>query len=287
MKVSVLMPTYNHEKTIAQAIESFLMQECSFSTELCIGDDTSTDSTLTIARSYANKYPDKIKLLAKPKNEGLMANYKSLLEIAAGEYIAILESDDYWIDSKKLEKQVSFLEENNNYGLSFTGWVRDKNGIQESFSNDSFLSNISQEDAYKYILLRNIIRAVTVVFRRSEFNKYCDIDNYIKNQFVTFDYPVWLSILAHNRVHYLPECTAVYREMGTSISNVSNLDKRLKFEKETYKIRRYIINLYGKADLSNFKIRSREAIVLSRIAWRARNPFRATYLFFSHLARVN
>lgn len=287
MKVSVLMPTYNHEKTIAQAIESFLMQECSFSTELCIGDDTSTDATLAIARSYANKYPDKIKLLAKPKNEGLMANYKSLLEIATGEYIAILESDDYWIDSKKLEQQVSFLEENYDYGLSFTGWTRDRNGIQESFSNDSFLGNMCQKDAYKYILLRNIIRAVTVVFRRSDYDKYCNIDEYIKNKFITFDYPVWLSILAHKRVHYLPECTAVYREMGTSISNTSNLDKRLKFEKETYKIRRYIINLYGMADLSNFKIKSREAIVLSRIAWRARNPFRATYLFFSHLTGVN
>ena len=286
MKVSVLMPTYNHEKTIAQAIESFLMQECSFPIELCIGDDTSTDSTLSIARSYSEKYPDKIKLLAKPKNEGLMANYKSLLEMATGEYIAILESDDYWVDPKKLEKQISFLDANKEYGLSFTGWIRDREGVQESFAGESFILSLSSKEAYKYILLRNVIRAVTVVFRRSEFDKYCNIEDYINNKFITFDYPVWLSILAHSRVHYIEDCTAVYRELATSISNTSNLSKRLKFETEVYRIRKYIIGLYSSAGLSQMKIRLRESIVLSRIAWRAKNPVRAAYLFFSHLFGV-
>jgi glycosyltransferase involved in cell wall biosynthesis len=272
-----------HEKYISQAIESFLSQECSFDCELLINDDCSKDKTAEIAAEYANKYPEKVKFFAQKENKGLLENYKFLLSKASGEYIAILESDDYWTDPKKLEKQISFLENNPEYGLSFTGWTRDRDGEQDSFSNDSFLCNLSISDAYKYILLRNIIRAVTVVFRRSEFDKYCNIDNYIDNKFITFDYPVWLSILAHNKVHYLPECTAVYREIGTSISNASNLGKRLNFERETYKIRRYIINLYGSAGLSASKIRLREAIVLSRIAWRARSPYKATYLFFSHL----
>ena len=286
MKVSVLMPTYNHENTIAQAIESFLMQECSFACELCIGDDKSTDSTLEIARSYATKYPDKIKLLVKPENEGLMANYKSLLQMATGEYVAILESDDYWVDSKKLEKQVSFLDSNLEYGLSFTGWIRDREGAQEEFAEEGFIRDLSQKEVYKFILLRNVIRAVTVVFRRSVFDKYCNIEDYINNKFITFDYPVWLSILAHSRVHYLEDCTAVYRELGTSISNTSNLSKRLKFETETYRIRKYIIGLYSSAGLSPMKIKLRESIVLSRIAWRAKRPIRAAYLFFSHIATL-
>lgn len=283
MKVSVLMPTYMHEKYISQAIESFLSQKCTFDIELLINDDCSKDNTAEIAAEYANKYPEKVKFFAQKENKGLLENYRFLLSKASGDYIAILESDDYWTDQEKLEKQISFLENNKEYGLSFTGWTRDRDGYQESYSNDSFLCNLSTSEAYKYILLRNIIRAVTVVFRRSEFDKYCNIDNYIDNKFITFDYPVWLSILAHNKVHYLPECTAVYREIGTSISNASNLEKRLNFEKETYKIRRYIINLYGSAGLSASKIRLREAIVLSRIAWRARSPYKATYLFFSHL----
>ena len=52
MKVSVLMPTYNHELFIAQAIESFLAQNCNFQIELLIGDDASTDNTLSIAEKY-------------------------------------------------------------------------------------------------------------------------------------------------------------------------------------------------------------------------------------------
>lgn len=286
MKVSVLMPTYMHEKYISQAIESFLSQKCTFAIELLINDDCSKDNTANIAAEYANKYPEKIKFFAQKENKGLLENYKFLLSKASGDYIAILESDDYWTDANKLEKQVSFLENNPDYGLSFTGWTRDRDGLQESYSNDAFLSELSAADAYKYILLRNIIRAVTVVVRRAEFDKYCNIEDYINNKFITFDYPVWLSILAHNRVHYLPECTAVYREIGTSISNTNNLGKRLNFERETYKIRRYIIDKYGSAGLSAGKIRLREAIVLSRIAWRARNPFKATYLFFSHLIRL-
>ncbi len=286
MKVSVLMPTYMHEKYISQAIESFLSQECSFPIELLINDDCSTDGTAKIAEEYAIKYPEKIKFYKQETNKGLLENYKFLLSKSSADYIAILESDDYWVDTKKLEKQVSFLENNLDYGLSFTGWTRDRDGKQESYSNDDFICSIGEKEVYEYILLRNIIRAVTVVFRRSEFDKYCNIDEYITNKFITFDYPVWLSILSHNKVHYLKDCTAVYREIGTSISNACNLNKRLNFEKETYKIRRYIINLYGKADLSNFKIRTREAIVLSRIAWRAGNPFKATYLFFTHLIRL-
>ncbi len=283
MKVSVLMPTYMHEKYISQAIESFISQECTFDCELLINDDCSKDNTANIAAEYANKYPEKVKFFSQKENKGLLENYKFLLSKASGDYIAILESDDYWTDPKKLEKQITFLENNPDYGLSFTGWSRDRNGVQENYSNDAFLSSLNKDDAYKYILLRNIIRAVTVIFRRSEFDKFCNIDDYIKMKFITFDYPVWLSIIAHNKIHYIPECTAVYREIGTSISNTSNLDKRLNFERETYKIRRYIISLYGSVGLGSFKIRLREAIVLSRIAWRARNPFRATYLFFSHL----
>ena len=186
MKVSVLMPTYMHEKYISQAIESFLSQECTFAIELLINDDYSKDKTAEIAAEYANKYPEKIKFFAQKENKGLLENYKFLLSKASGDYIAILESDDYWIDQEKLEKQISFLENNQDYGISFTGWTRDRNGEQEGYSNDAFLSSLSKEDAYKYILLRNIIRAVTVVFRRSEFDKYCNIDEYINNKFIKY-----------------------------------------------------------------------------------------------------
>ena len=118
--VSILMPTYNHEKYISQAIESALSQKTQYDWELLINDDCSTDNTRKIAQEYAEKYPEKIKLIYPETNQGLMKSYKRLFEIAQGKYIAILESDDIWISEEKLEKQVSFLEGNEEYGLCAT-----------------------------------------------------------------------------------------------------------------------------------------------------------------------
>ena len=115
--VSVLMPTYNHEKYISQAIESFINQKTTFKKELLINDDFSTDHTLSIAEEYQKKYPTEIKIFKHEKNRGLLYAYKVLTENAAGKYLAILESDDFYVDEFKLQKQVDFLEKNPDYGL--------------------------------------------------------------------------------------------------------------------------------------------------------------------------
>jgi acetyltransferase-like isoleucine patch superfamily enzyme len=73
--VSVLMITYNHEKYIAQAIDSVLMQKSNFDYEIVIGEDCSTDRTRGIILEYKAKYTDKIKLLLKEKNVGMMQNF--------------------------------------------------------------------------------------------------------------------------------------------------------------------------------------------------------------------
>lgn len=115
--VSILMPTYNHERYISQAIESVLAQKTSYPYELLIHDDCSTDSTLAIAQNYATKHPDKIKIFTEEENQGLLKSYKRLIEQSNGKYLAILESDDYWLDENKLQIQIDFLESNSDYGI--------------------------------------------------------------------------------------------------------------------------------------------------------------------------
>jgi len=110
MKVSVCMITYNHEKYIAQAIESVLMQETHFEYELVIGDDCSTDKTREIVLTYKEKFPEKIQLLLPERNLGMMRNFVVTLTKCSGNYVALLEGDDYWIDTHKLQKQVDILE---------------------------------------------------------------------------------------------------------------------------------------------------------------------------------
>ncbi|MDF1549683.1 MAG: glycosyltransferase, partial [Bacteroidales bacterium] len=119
MKLSVCMITYNHEKYIGQAIEGVLMQKTNFDIELLIGEDFSNDNTRNICMGYKNKYPDKIKLLLREKNIGMMRNFIQTLNTCKGKYIALCDGDDYWTDPLKLQKQVDFLEANPEYALCY------------------------------------------------------------------------------------------------------------------------------------------------------------------------
>jgi glycosyltransferase involved in cell wall biosynthesis len=111
MKVSVLLVTYNHERFISQAIESVLAQKAEFPFELVIGEDCSTDSTREIVSSYQAQYPTTIRAFFRDRNIGLGENFFRALSECRGEYIALLEGDDYWTSPDKLSMQVRFLDE--------------------------------------------------------------------------------------------------------------------------------------------------------------------------------
>jgi glycosyltransferase involved in cell wall biosynthesis len=287
MKVSVLMPTYNHETFIAEAIESFLAQQCNFDIELLIGNDASTDNTLKIAKKYADKFPDKIKLIDHPQNLGLLKNYKSIINVASGEYLAILESDDYWTDNFKLQKQVDFLDTHPACGISFTRWERLRDGKLELQPDESAKHRKYQHSLYEsFLLWHNKIRATTACFRRSLFDKYCNIDEYISNDFQTIDYPVFISIIRHSEIHYIPTSTAVYRILETSISHNRDWEKALKYQLGVETMRQYIISLYGKGKLSDFRIINRETFLKFKMALTYKKYVTAfEFLFFETLTR--
>jgi glycosyltransferase involved in cell wall biosynthesis len=115
--VSVICPAYNHEKYIGQAIESFLSQETDFAFEVIIHDDASTDLTVSIVSEYKNKYPKIIQVVLQKVNQYSKGFKISpiLLPYTKGKYIAFCEGDDYWIDPKKLKKQVDILNNNKQY----------------------------------------------------------------------------------------------------------------------------------------------------------------------------
>ena len=243
--VSVLMPTYNHESFITYAIESFLRQEVNFRIELLIGDDCSTDNTSVIAQKFASQYPDKIHYFKYCENHGLMQNYKFLLEKAKGKYIAILESDDIWIDSFKLQKQVDLIETNNQCGIVCSNWI-----VIGSKSEELERSKKPKKQDYSELLKTNFIGAVTVLFSRNFFDRYCSIDDYIKYPFKTFDYPTWLSISAHSDIIYLNDYTSAYRCLPTSISNNKDYHKVCSFNKSIDEIISYVIAKNGIGNLS-------------------------------------
>src|SRR5450631_4125746 len=113
-RVSVVIPSYNHGKYIAQCIESVLAQSFA-DLEVVITDDASTDDT--VARIHAFRDP-RVRLHTFPKNLGQCVALNASIRRSVGEYIAVLNSDDYFAPGK-LERQVSFLDVNPEIGAVF------------------------------------------------------------------------------------------------------------------------------------------------------------------------
>ncbi len=119
--VSVSMIAFNQEQYIEQAIESVLVQKTNFPFEIIIGDDVSTDRTVEICEAYQKIHPNIIRVIKNRVNLGMMGNHIRTFKQCKGKYIATLESDDYWIDEYKLQKQIDALESDERMTICFTG----------------------------------------------------------------------------------------------------------------------------------------------------------------------
>ena len=141
MKISVIVTTYNHEKYIAQCLESILCQTGDFEMEVILGDDNSTDHTREIAQQFEQKDPQVVLLLPARPNLGITKNLKRCLDACSGNYIAICEGDDYWTDSTKLQKQMAFLESHPAYSMCFNAFTIyfEANGRSEPFQDQLLL----------------------------------------------------------------------------------------------------------------------------------------------------
>jgi glycosyltransferase involved in cell wall biosynthesis len=108
--VDVVMTTYNHERFIARAIESVVVQKADFPLRLFIGEDGSTDRTREVVTEFARRHPKLVFPILRPRNVGAPRNFADLLRRCSARYVALLEGDDYWTSPQKLAKQVAYLE---------------------------------------------------------------------------------------------------------------------------------------------------------------------------------
>jgi glycosyltransferase involved in cell wall biosynthesis len=221
-KVSVLMVTYNHVNFIEQAIESVLMQETDFKYELVIGEDCSTDRTREIVEIYAEKYPDRIKVLLHPKNIGMQRNFIEVWKACTGEYIALLEGDDYWTDPEKLQKQVDFLDGNPDFSICFHKVkILENNELKDDYIT-TVPSNVSTiEDLAK----GNYIHTPSCIFR----NRGTEIlgENFLRSPIG--DYYIHMMNALYGKIYYTDEPMAVYRVHSDSYwSQVSQSERIIK-----------------------------------------------------------
>lgn len=221
MKVSVLTIAYNHEKFIAQAIDSILMQEVDFEYEIVIGEDCSTDNTRKIVMGYQAKYPDKIRLLLPESNIGMLPNFINTYRACKGEYIALLEGDDYWISPHKLQKQVYFLDRNADTALCFTNSLlfwEDSHREAEVFLNEP-----SETFTTEYLLFRNFISTPSVMYRNgliTEFPEwYTDLS--------MGDWTLYILLTEYGKIGYIDEVMSAYRNHNGGVWSSKNKDYQL------------------------------------------------------------
>lgn len=213
MKLSVFVVTYNQEKYIRQCIDGILMQHVNFDYEVVIGDDCSTDSTRRICEEYANKY-SQIKLLPLESNLGIARNWKRVLSACQGEYVAMCEGDDYWVDEEKLQAEVDLMDSDKEIGYVFT-----KNAVLtttgEIVGKDAVFEHVPEKmDLHLLTRLWLPSHTQTVCFRRILFPSPYPVE------METADYvcDVYLKYLVASKckIGFINKTTAVYRHGGVT-----------------------------------------------------------------------
>lgn len=229
IKLTVALIVYNHEKYLKQAIESILMQEVNFKYEIIVGEDNSTDNSREILIEYKAKYPDKFVLLFHDENVGGTRNSYDVLVNARGKYIASLEGDDYWIDSRKLQKQVDFLDSNKDYlGVTHVIEARDLKG--NFLSEHPKSPKIVGKDATIDLFLQgNYFSAVATVFRNIFQDKSADYSIYYKAHRYVGDLTMCILLLDKGKIKVLSDAMSVYRcRTAVGESNYNSFRKNLE-----------------------------------------------------------
>lgn len=218
IKVSVLCMTYNHEKYIRQCLEGFINQQTNFDFEVLINDDASTDSTASIIREYEKKYPDIIKPVYQSEN--LYSKHYPiiggvLLPRAKGKYIALCEGDDWWSDTRKLQKQYDSMEshpdsymcahnvmrcnEDGTFSGTFQPFEKCKSGVLLPEYVVEFSMGFSFFQTSSYFLRKNI------------FEEYFSDSPKFKELFPAGDLPIILYFANRGSIVYLEDAMSCYR----------------------------------------------------------------------------
>ena len=213
LPVSVCIFTYNHEKYIRKCIESVLMQKTNFRFEIVLGEDYSTDRTKEICLDYATIFPEKIRVLDRGKNIGMCENIFGSMKMCKGDYIAILDGDDYWIDPLKLQKQYDFLEKEKEKNLVFHQSLK-----LNEVTNDLELFVKEIKESYKFEeILDKWLMATGSMFFRSTAMIYPDFLVHSHN----FDLTIQMLVNREgNDIGYINEIMSVYRiNQGSNTNN--------------------------------------------------------------------
>lgn len=211
-RVSVVIPTYNSAAFLEEAIQSVLGQTYS-DFEVVVIDDGSTDGTEYVVRSFG----DRVSYL-KQDNRGVSAARNHGIHKSQGNYVAFLDSDDFWLPGK-LAEQIPLLDRDAELGLVYSDWrVTSEKGVLEP----SYLSNLAPASGYVFdeLVRSGFILTSGTVVRRSCLDDVGDFDETLS---IAQDYDLWLRICYRWKIALVNKPLVIKRSWDGSLS--SNLPK--------------------------------------------------------------
>jgi len=223
--VSIITPLYNAEKYVQKTADSVFSQTYQ-NWEWIIVDDCSKDDSLEVVKSFNDP---RVRILRNEKNKGVVDTRNFALENVKGEFVAFLDSDDYW-SSDKLEKQVSFMKEKG-LALSFHSY--------QKFYDDGKMGQVIQATPsvdYKKMLNSNFIGCLTCMVKADKIGDLQMINGYKARE----DWIFWLNILknSNSTAYSLPDVLAFYRIAENSLSS-----RKFEMIKEQYRVYREVLKM--------------------------------------------
>lgn len=239
------MITYGHEMFIEQAINGVLSQIGDFDLELIISNDCSPDNTDSKIKKILLEHPNasKIKYFNQKNNLGIMPNFYFTFYKCKGNFIAVCEGDDYWIDNFKLQKQINLFNKDKELGLVYTN-------AKKYIQNLSVFEEIPNRFPIESLRVKNMIESkyiefATTLFKVDILEKVLDeLKNSILDK-VIGDTRILLETVHCCKIAYLNDVTTVYRINQGSATQSNNSEHFVFALLDTYKSRREFVFKYN------------------------------------------
>ena len=230
------MLTYRHEKFLKQSVEAVLDQQTNFEFELILANDNSPDNTDQVVEEIKENHPKayRLKYYKNPQNLGVMKNSRKALEMVQGQYFATCESDDYWCDPQKLQRQVDFLESHPDYSICFHNarieyfedfGIKEADYLRDNLHADDLLNAWKEERTFGIEDLIGedeiwFMATASLMIRSSAFFPFPDWLEHSKSG----DIPILILSARKGKIGYLPDVMAVYRKHAGGASLTDHKD---------------------------------------------------------------
>jgi glycosyltransferase involved in cell wall biosynthesis len=223
--VSVVIPSYNHEKFVSQAIESVLGQDFD-DLELIIVDDASTDTSRQIIQKYAVE-DTRVRVILHETNNGVAKTINDGIAIAQGKFLAVTASDDVWMKDK-LSKQLAVLESDEDQIVWTEAEIIDESGRPVGSTFSEFWSTAVAKqtgDIFHDLLGRwEALIPSTLLYKRANLGgiRYDESLKYAN------DYKLNLELAAKYAFYYIPEPLTQYRIHESNLCGIGGFQGEAK-----------------------------------------------------------